>query len=83
MKRAQQDPDHPIAKDAVWREALEACLGADAMDLDALAERKSRTLGGNAVPLGLGDFFFDPDDPLHPDQDQEDEDEDGEDDDFY
>ena len=23
------------------------------------------------VPLGLGDFFFDPDDPLHPDREEE------------
>jgi MoxR-like ATPase len=71
MKRAAQDPTHPVAKDATWREALEACLGQDALDLEALAERKARTLGGNAVPLGLGDFFFDPDDPLHPDRDEE------------
>jgi hypothetical protein len=74
MKRLQQDPNHPLTKDAVWREALEACLGQDALDLEALAERKARTLGGNAVPLGLGDFFFDADDPLHPDRDEEDED---------
>ena len=47
---------------------------ADALDLDALAERRSRTLGGDAVPLGLGDFFFAPDDPLHPDREEEDED---------
>jgi hypothetical protein len=26
------------------------------------------------VPMGLGDFFFDPDDPLHPDADVDDED---------
>ncbi|MDQ3330462.1 MAG: ATPase, partial [Planctomycetota bacterium] len=44
-----------------------------ALDLQTLAERKSRTLGGNAVPMGLGDFFFNPDDPLHPDADEEDE----------
>jgi MoxR-like ATPase len=76
MKRLEQDPDHPVSKDAVWREAIEACLGQDALDLDALAERKARTLGGDAVPLGLGDFFFDPSDPLHPDRDEDEEDED-------
>lgn len=76
MKRLQQDPSHPIAKDAAWCEAIEACLGDDAMDLEALANRRARTLGGNAVPLGLGDFFFDPDDPLHPDRQDDDEDED-------
>ncbi len=79
MKRLQQDPDHPTSKDVAWRESLESCLGQDAKDLDALAERKSRTLGGDAVPLGLGDFFFDPTDPLHPDREEDDEDEDGED----
>ena len=71
MKRLSQDPNHPISKDQVWREALENCLGDEALDLDTLAERKRRTLGGDAVPLGLGDFFFSPEDPLHPDQDDE------------
>jgi MoxR-like ATPase len=73
MKRLSQDAKHPLAKDAAWREALERCLGDEALDLESLAERKSRTLGGEAVPLGLGDFFFDPNDPLHPDRDEEDE----------
>lgn len=73
LKRLGQDPDHPLGKDAAWREALEACLGQDALDLEKLAETRARTLGGNAVPLGLDDFFFDPDDPLHPEQDEEDE----------
>ncbi|MFT5525542.1 MAG: MoxR-like ATPase [Pirellulaceae bacterium] len=75
MKRLAFDPTHPVSKDKLWREALECCLGEDAVDLDSLAEKRRRTLGGNAVPLGLGDFFFAPDDPLHPDRD-EDEDED-------
>jgi MoxR-like ATPase len=73
MKRLAQDSRHPIAKDAAWREALEHCLGEEASDLDTLAERRHRTLGGDAVPLGLGDFFFSPDDPLHPDFDEEDD----------
>jgi hypothetical protein len=30
-------------------------------------------LGGDSVPLGLGDFFFDPDDPLHPDREEDEE----------
>ena len=76
MKRlVQQDSRHPISKDAAWRESLERCLGEEAVDLESLAERKRRTLGGDAVPLGLGDFFFSPDDPLHPDR-QDDEDDD-------
>ena len=80
IKRLASDPTHPLAKDAAWRESLEKCLGDDALDLQTLAERKTRGLGGAAVPMGLGDFFFDPDDPLHPDAD-EDEDEEDEDDD--
>ena len=36
------------------------------MDLAALAERKRQALGGNTLPMGLDDFFFDPDDPLRP-----------------
>src|SRR5580765_1126977 len=60
MKRLAQDHTHPVAKDKVWREALEKCLGADALDVEAAAKRRARTLGGDSVPLGLGDFFFDP-----------------------
>ena len=73
LKRLAQDPEHPLSKDAAWREALERCLGEDAVNLEALAERKSRDLGSNSLPLGLGDFFFDPDDPLHPDFDGDDD----------
>jgi hypothetical protein len=73
IKRLAQDPTHPIGKDVAWREALEKCLGADALDIDAAAQRKSRTLGESNVPLGLGDFFFDPDDPLHPDREEDEE----------
>ena len=76
MKRLGQDPQHPMGKDVAWREALERCLGEEALDLESLAQRRRRTLGGNSVPLGLGDFFFSPDDPLHPDlEDDEDEEE--------
>lgn len=76
LKRLAQDPDHPMHRDAAWREALEACLGEDAVDLDSLAQRRNRTLGGDSVPLGLADLFFDPDDPLHPDREDGDEDDD-------
>jgi hypothetical protein len=76
LKRIAQDPKHPLSKDAAWQESLKNCLGEDAHDLNALAEKKSRTLGGNAVPMGLGDFFFSPDDPLHPDYGDDDEDDD-------
>ncbi len=78
IKRMAQDPGHPVARDVAWQEALEKCLGDDAVDLERLAERRSRTLGGDAVPLGLADLFFDPDDPLHPDRQDDDDDDDDE-----
>ncbi len=79
MKRMAADPKHPVSSDDAWREALEKCLGEEARDLESLARNRNQTLGGAAVPLGLGDFFFSPDDPLHPDR----EDEDDEDDEDY
>jgi len=82
LKRLAQNPDHPIARDDAWREALEKCLGEDAVDLETLAERRSQSLGGNIVPMGLGDFFFNPGDPLHPDDNEEDDDSDDDIDDF-
>jgi MoxR-like ATPase len=76
IKRMAQDPAHPIGRDVAWREALFCVLGDDAADLEEMARRKRRALGGQHAPLGLGDLFFSPDDPLHPDYDEEDEDED-------
>lgn len=73
LKRLAQDSEHPVSKDIAWREALERCLGEDALDLDKLAKQKARESQG-MTPLGLGDFFFDPDDPLHPDHDGDEDD---------
>lgn len=73
LKRLAQNTQHPIAKDAVWREALYHCLGQDALDLEELAKRKQKSLGEQSLPLGLGDFFFDSDDPMHPDGEDEDQ----------
>lgn len=83
IKRLSADDSHPLGQDEVWRQALEACLGQEALDLEAFAERKSRSLGGDSLPMGLGDFFFSPQDPLHPDYegDEFDDDDDEEDDD--
>ncbi len=76
IKRMSQDPKHPLGRDAAWREALLCVLGEDALDLEELARRKRSALGGQYTPMGLGDLFFDPDDPLHPDaEDDEDEEE--------
>ena len=77
IKRMAQDPEHPLARDAAWKEALLCVLGEEAADLEDLARRKRRAMGGQHAPMGLGDLFFDPGDPLHPDaDDDDDEDED-------
>ena len=68
MKRLTQDKDHPIAKDAIWQESIQKVLGDGALDLDGMAEKKNRALGGTPLPQGLGDFFFDEDSPIHPDR---------------
>lgn len=82
LKRLAQNPQHPLGKDAAWQDSLLKCLGDDAMDLSNLAKKRGQTLGGNVMPMGLGDFFFDPNDPLHPDlEDLDDEDFDDDDDD--
>jgi MoxR-like ATPase len=73
IKRMAQDPSHPLSRDDAWREALLCVLGEDAADLENLARRKRRALGGQHAPMGLGDLFFSPDDPLHPDADEDDE----------
>ena len=43
-------------------------LGEEALDLDELSRQRKRAIGEQALPRGLGDFFFEPDDPLHPDR---------------
>jgi hypothetical protein len=75
LKRMAQDPEHPLGQDAAWREALFCVLGEEAADLEELSRRKRGAMGGQHSPMGLGDVFFDPDDPLHPDADAEDEEE--------
>ena len=67
LKRLSQDPKHPLSKDAVWRESLYACLGDEALDLEASSRRRSQAASADAAALGLGDFFLDEDDPLNPD----------------
>ncbi len=79
LKRLASDPQHPLSSDHAWAESVTACLGDDALDLQTLATQKQQSLGGNIIPLGLGDFFFSGDDPLHPDVDLDDDDLDDED----
>ncbi len=74
VKRRAQDPAHPLSRDAAWRESVLRVLGEEALELETLAEKRRRTQGQQRAPLGLGDFFFDPDDPLHPDRPEADDD---------
>jgi MoxR-like ATPase len=76
LKRMAQDPSHPLSRDAAWRESLACVLGEEAIDLESLARRKRRALGSQSAPMGLGDLFFSPGDPLHPDAQDPEEDED-------
>jgi MoxR-like ATPase len=88
LKRIAQESGHPLSTDEAWQEALVKCLGEEALDLQALAETRRRTLGGQTLPMGLGDFFFATGDPMHPDPGEmqdffelyDDEDEDDDDD---
>ncbi len=66
LKRRAQDPTHPLSADAAWRESLMKVLGEEALDLPTQSRRRKRALGDQALPQGLGDFFFESDDPLHP-----------------
>ncbi len=68
LKRCAQDPAHPLAKDDAWREALVKVLGEESLDLEGQSRRRKRALGNQPLPQGLGDFFFESDDPLHPDR---------------
>jgi MoxR-like ATPase len=76
LKRLAQDSKHPLSRDAAWREALACVLGEEAADLEELARRKRRAMGGQHAPMGLGDLFFTPGDPLHPDADADDDEDD-------
>ena len=68
LKRMAQDPQHPLSKDAAWQESLVRVLGEEAQDLSALSRTRARALGDQGPLRGLGDFFFEGNDPLHPDR---------------
>jgi MoxR-like ATPase len=68
LKRLAQDAAHPTATDTAWREALTKVLGEEALDLEELSLRRKRAVGNQPLPQGLGDFFFEGDNPLHPDR---------------
>jgi len=68
LKRMAQDPQHPLSKDAAWQESLIQVLGEEAQDLGALSKKRARALGDQGTLRGLGDFFFEDNDRLHPDR---------------
>ncbi len=69
IKRMSQDKTHPLSKDDAWKESVEKVLGKEALDLESMAKNKRRALGQEKLPMGLGDFFFSDESPLHPDSD--------------
>ena len=71
LKRLAQDPDHPLSRDAAWRESLERVLGEEALDIEKMAEQRNRALGSEVPGVNMSDFFFGTDDPLNPNQDDE------------
>ncbi len=85
IKRLASEKKHPLGLDQAWRESVLACLGEEAINLNEMAEKKQRYSGGNTLPMGLGDFFFSPNETLHPDAmatDDGDDDDEEYDDDF-
>jgi MoxR-like ATPase len=68
LKRLAQDPHHPMSKDAAWQESLVRVLGEEAQDLSTLSRKRARAFGDQTSLRGLGDFFFEGNDPLHPDR---------------
>ena len=71
LKRLAQEEGHPLSKDAAWAEALERVLGEEALDLERMASERQQALGGELPKMGLEDFFFEEDDPLHPGKDDD------------
>jgi len=70
LKRLSQEKGHPVSKDEIWKESVRKVLGDDAMDLESLAAKNRRSLQDEHLPMGMGDFFFNEDNPLHPDSDK-------------
>ena len=58
----------PGSWDKLFPQAIRQILGDEALDLEALAEKR-RSEGQRLPNMQLGDFFFDEDSPLNPDKD--------------
>lgn len=62
LKRLSQDPEHPLAEDEAWREALDRVLGVQPDELEELAARRRRALGAEEAGVDWRDLFSDDDD---------------------
>jgi hypothetical protein len=58
----------PDTWDKLFTTAISQILGPEALDMEALAERRQRD-GLHLPNMQLGDFFFNEDSPLNPDRD--------------
>ena len=74
IKRMAQDPTHPIGRDKAWREALFLSWGRKQPTWKTWPAARAGPWEDSTPPSGLGDLFFSPDDPLHPDADDDDDD---------
>lgn len=67
LKRRREDEGE--AMEALFTESVKQILGKEALDLETLAAKRSRS--GDTIPgMNLGDFFFPGHDPLNPDADE-------------
>lgn len=67
LKRRREDGGESM--ELLFTEAVKQILGKEALDLETLAAKRSRS--GDTIPgMNLGDFFFPGHDPLNPDADE-------------
>ncbi|MDP6118738.1 MAG: MoxR family ATPase [Planctomycetota bacterium] len=75
LKRLSQESSHPLSRDSAWYEALQMVLGEEALDLEAMSEKKKQALGGELPPMGLGSLLFGDIEGLNPENWEDEEDE--------
>ncbi len=64
LKKKHDDPSKDVG--TLFEGSIAQILGSEALDLDALAERRKQS-GMNLPSMSLGDYFFPDDDDLNPD----------------
>lgn len=63
LKRLQQNPKADLAR--IWEEGIRMVLGEEALNLEALAERRNRFLDNESPEKDLEDFFSDDEDDFN------------------